>query len=50
MSDSMWRMQGATLNHKNACKEFDLQESEVVEAMKAGKLQFRQNYFVVLLI
>jgi len=44
MSDSMWRMQGATLSHKNACKEFGLQESEVIEAMKAGKLQFRQNY------
>ena len=44
MSESLWRMQGATLSHKNACKEFGLTEDEIIEAMKVGKLQYRQNY------
>lgn len=44
MSDSQWLKKGATLSHKKACKEFGLTESEVIEAMKAGKLQYRQNY------
>ena len=43
MSESQWQKQGATLSHKNACKEFFLTEAEVIEAMKAGKLQYRQN-------
>ena len=43
MSESQWQKQGATLSHKNACKEFCLTEAEVFEAMKAGKLQYRQN-------
>ena len=44
MSESQWLKQGATLSHKNACKEFGLTEDEVIEAMKEGKLQYRQNY------
>jgi hypothetical protein len=44
MSESLWHKQGATLSHKNACKEFGLTEDEVFEAMKMGKLQYRQNY------
>ena len=44
MSESQWLKQGATLSHKNACKEFGLTEVEVIEAMKEGKLQYRQNY------
>lgn len=44
MSESLWGNQGATLSHKNACKEFGLTEYEVIEAMKVGKLQYRQNY------
>jgi len=43
MSESQWQKQGATLSHKNACKEFCLTEDEVFEAMNAGKLQYRQN-------
>lgn len=39
----MWQEQGATLSHNNACKEFGLTEREVIEAMKQGKLQYRQN-------
>ncbi len=43
MTDSEWQKQGATLSHKNASKEFGLSEDELVQAMKAGKLQYRQN-------
>lgn len=32
------------MSHKNACKEFGLAEGEIIEAMKAGKLQYRRNY------
>ena len=44
MSESLWQKQGATLSHKNACKEFGLTEDEIFEAMKVGKLQYRENY------
>lgn len=44
MSGSLWGKQGATLSHNNACKEYGLTEAEVIEAMKVGKLQYRQNY------
>ncbi|OQY52238.1 MAG: hypothetical protein B6230_03065 [Desulfobacteraceae bacterium 4572_89] len=44
MSDSQWTKQGGTFSHKNACKEFGLSEDEIIDAMEAGKLQYRQNY------
>jgi|AntAceMinimDraft_8_1070364.scaffolds.fasta_scaffold46625_2 50S ribosomal subunit-associated GTPase HflX len=44
MSESLRQKQGATLSHKNACKEYGLTEDEVFKAMKMGKLQYRQNY------
>ena len=44
MSASLWNRAGGTLSHKNACKEFGLTEEEIFTAMKAGKLQYRQNY------
>jgi hypothetical protein len=44
VSESLWQKQGATLSHKNACKQFGLTEEEVFDAMKIGKLQYRQNY------
>ena len=44
MSESLWHKQGETLSHKNACKEFGLTEDEIIEAIKVGKLQYRQNY------
>ncbi len=44
MVESLWQKQGATLSHKNACKEFGLTESEVIGAIKASKLQYRKNY------
>ena len=44
MTDSQWTKQGGTFSHKNACKEFGLTEDEIINALKAGKLQYRQNY------
>ena len=44
MSESQWTKQGTTLSHKNACREFGLTEDEIFEAVRAGKLQHRQNY------
>ncbi len=44
MSQALWTQQGETLSHKNACKEFCLEEHEIFEAMRAGKLQYKENY------
>lgn len=44
MSESQWTTQGATLSHKNACREFGFTEEEIFNAVRAGKLQYRQNY------
>ena len=44
MSQALWTKQGETLSHNNACKEFGLEEYEIIEAMKAGKLQYKENY------
>jgi len=35
----MWNSPGETLSHNNACKEFDLEESEIIKAMK-----YKENY------
>ena len=43
MSDSLWREKGATLSHKNACKEFGFTEDEVIKAIRKGELQYRQG-------
>ena len=44
MSNSEWTQQNGSLSHKNAIKEFGLSENEIIQAMKSGKLQYRQNY------
>lgn len=41
--DSIWARKGATLSDKSARQEFDLTQQEIVAAIRAGKLQFRQN-------
>ena len=41
--DSLWTQKGATLSDKSARQEFDLTQQEIVAAIRAGKLQFRQN-------
>src|SRR5207248_11290010 len=41
--DSMWADKGATLSDKSARQEFGLTQEEIVAAMRAGKLQFRES-------
>jgi predicted phage-related endonuclease len=42
-SDSVWTKKGSTLGDKSAQKEFGLTQEEIIEAIKSGKLQYRQN-------
>mgnify|MGYP000844650722 CR=1 FL=1 len=44
MIDSDWTGKGATLSDKTARKEFGLSQGEIIEAIRGGKLQYRQNY------
>jgi hypothetical protein len=39
--DHEWRRKGATLSDKTARREFGLTQDEIVEAIRAGKLQYR---------
>ena len=41
--DSIWRQKGATLSDKSAREEFGLTQQEIVAAIRAGKLQFRES-------
>ena len=41
---SEWNEKGATLSDKTARKEFDFTQDEIVEAVKSGKLQYKQNH------
>jgi len=40
---AVWVQKGATLSDKTAQKEFGLSQEEIIEAIKAGKLQYRHN-------
>ena len=40
---SAWVKKGATLSDKSARKEFGLTQEEIIEAINAGKLQYRTN-------
>ena len=42
-NESAWTTKGATLSHKTAQKEFGLTFDEIIEAINAGKLQYREN-------
>ena len=44
MSDSVWTKKGATLSDKSAREEFGLTQEEIIEAIRDGTLQFRNNY------
>jgi len=37
-----WSQKGATLSDKSARQEFGLTQQEIYEAMRAGKLQYRE--------
>ena len=41
--DGEWRRKGATLSDKTAREEFGLTQAEIVRAIRAGKLQFREG-------
>jgi hypothetical protein len=41
--DSLWLQKGATFSDKSARKEFGLTQQEIIAAIRAGKLQFREN-------
>jgi hypothetical protein len=41
--DSEWQRKGATLSDKTARKEFGLTQDEIVQGIRAGKLQYRRN-------
>jgi len=41
--DSMWSQKGATLSDKSARQEFGLTQPEIIAAIRAGKLQFRES-------
>jgi hypothetical protein len=40
---SAWAIKGATLSDKTAQKEFGLTRQDIVAAIRAGKLQYREN-------
>lgn len=41
---SEWNEKGATFSDKTARKEFDLTQDEIIEAIKSGILQYKQNH------
>ena len=41
--DSEWQRKGATLSDKTARKEYGLTQDEILQAIRAGKLQYRCN-------
>src|SRR5471030_1992177 len=41
--DSMWSQKGATMSDKSARQEFGLTQQEIIAAIRAGKLQFRES-------
>lgn len=41
--DSDWRSKGATLSDKTARKEFGLTQEEIIQAIRMGKLQYREH-------
>lgn len=43
MTEVRWNEKGATLSDKSARKEFGLSSETIIEAAKAGKLQYRVN-------
>ncbi len=41
---AIWTQKGATLSDKSARQEFGLTQDEVYAAIRAGKLQYREQY------
>ncbi len=43
MSPTLWTQPGETLSHNNACKEYGLEKHEIFDAIKLGKLQYKET-------
>ena len=43
IDNSAWQQKGATLSDKTARKEYGLTWDDIVEAIRAGQLQYREN-------
>jgi hypothetical protein len=43
IDQAVWSRKGATLSHKTAQKEFGLTFDEIIEGIRAGKLQYCEN-------
>ena len=41
--DSIWSQKGATLSDKSARQEFGLTQEDIIAAIRAGKLQYREG-------
>src|SRR5438309_10680792 len=41
--DLIWSQKGATMSDKSARQEFGLTQQEIIAAIRAGKLQFRES-------
>jgi len=41
--DAEWQRKGATLSDKTARKEFGLTQDEIIRAIRAGKLRYREG-------
>jgi len=44
VTQALWTQKGESLSHNNACKEFGLEMSEIIDGIKSGKLQYKVNY------
>ena len=42
--EANWTQKGATLSDKSARQEFGLTQPEIIAAIRAGKLQYRENH------
>lgn len=40
---NQWQVKGATLSDKNAMKEYGLSKEQIRQAMREGKLQYKQG-------
>ena len=41
--DSQWQRKGGTLSDKTAREEFGLTQAEIIQAIRAGELQYREG-------
>ncbi len=43
-SGSVWNRKGSALSDKSARKEYGLEQEEIIEGIRQGKLQYRENH------